>query len=218
MSDRSLGQAKAALRRRVREQRRQRPAEQRARESAAATGHLLAWLEPQLERARQSGPGPEGNTSAETTTPTIATFMSMPTEPDTEALRTALHDADVRVLVPVIEPEHQLSWVAWRPGIALSRSPLVPVDEPVGPRVPSSALDDAVALILPGLAASRDGMRLGQGGGYYDRLLARLDARVPRLVLVFADELLDAGTLPVEVTDAPVDAVVTGLGVQAASR
>jgi len=62
------------------------------------------------------------------------------------------------------------------------------------------------ALIVPGLAFDASGNRLGQGGGYYDRLLT---ARRPRRVIAvgFDDQVL--ASVPTEVFDQPVDAVVT---------
>ena len=57
---------------------------------------------------------------------------------------------------------------------------------------------------------ARDGVRLGRGGGYYDRALrlARADAVV--VALVFDDELVDE--LPAEPHDRRVTAVVTPSG------
>jgi 5-formyltetrahydrofolate cyclo-ligase len=82
--------------------------------------------------------------------------------------------------------------------------------EPVGPRLGPTAIGTADVIVVPALAVARDGVRLGRGGGYYDRALrhARRDAVV--VALVFDDELLDA--LPSEPHDHRVHAVVTPSG------
>ena len=71
-------------------------------------------------------------------------------------------------------------------------------------------LPAADVVVVPALAVDRGGVRLGRGGGYYDRALrhVRPDARL--VALVFDDELVDA--LPVEPHDRRVTAVVTPSG------
>lgn len=60
-------------------------------------------------------------------------------------------------------------------------------------------------IIVPALAFDRAGFRLGYGGGYYDRLLAR--SSCPSVGLSYHDLLLD--TLPHDSWDRPVKAVCT---------
>lgn len=60
-------------------------------------------------------------------------------------------------------------------------------------------------VVVPGLAFDRRGNRLGLGGGYYDRFLARVSA--PKAGLIYSALLLDA--LPAEAHDIPMDLVVT---------
>ncbi|HET7832940.1 MAG TPA: 5-formyltetrahydrofolate cyclo-ligase [Gallionella sp.] len=75
------------------------------------------------------------------------------------------------------------------------------------------ALNEVEFALLPGVAFTRAGARLGYGGGFYDKLLAQLDqdnAGVPRPQLVaaaFALQLVDQ--LPQEATDIKVEWVVT---------
>lgn len=62
-------------------------------------------------------------------------------------------------------------------------------------------------VIVPGLAFSRDGHRLGQGGGWYDRFLAERRQDCVTIGVCFAPQLLD--DLPTEAHDVIVDHVVT---------
>ena len=62
-------------------------------------------------------------------------------------------------------------------------------------------------VLVPGLAFSRAGHRLGRGGGFYDRLLAGRAKGAIKLGICFALQLLDS--IPVEEHDAVLDAVIT---------
>ncbi|MBR5713969.1 MAG: 5-formyltetrahydrofolate cyclo-ligase, partial [Clostridia bacterium] len=61
------------------------------------------------------------------------------------------------------------------------------------------------AILLPAIGFDRNGHRLGQGGGYYDRLLAKTDCL--RIAVGFNCQLVES--VPVEDTDQRVDIVVT---------
>ena len=61
-------------------------------------------------------------------------------------------------------------------------------------------------ILVPGLAFTADGKRLGRGGGYYDRLLASLPKTTHTIGVCFATQLVTA--LPMESHDRPVDRVV----------
>ena len=103
-----------------------------------------------------------------------------------------------------------LQWVALRPDTDLVAGPLG-IREPVGPALGADELAGLDLMLVPGLAVDRSGRRLGQGGGYYDRVLASVPAHAdggPMLVAVlFDDEVLDE--VPYEAHDCRVDAVVT---------
>ena len=62
--------------------------------------------------------------------------------------------------------------------------------------------------ILPGLAAGRDGSRLGYGGGFYDKFLATFEG----ITLFPIYDFLLFDTLPTEATDRPVDILITEKG------
>lgn len=63
-------------------------------------------------------------------------------------------------------------------------------------------------VIVPGLAFTRDGDRLGRGGGYYDRFLAGLPPLVATVALAFACQMRDH--LPMEAHDRRVQSVFVG--------
>jgi 5-formyltetrahydrofolate cyclo-ligase len=76
--------------------------------------------------------------------------------------------------------------------------------EPPGAAPVADTLD---WIVVPALAATRRGERLGYGGGHYDRALGRLGAGTETIAVVRAAELLDA--LPLEAHDRKVRWVVT---------
>jgi len=72
------------------------------------------------------------------------------------------------------------------------------------PRVGRGQVD---VVIVPGVAFDRSGMRLGYGGGYYDRLLPTLPPHALHVGYAYDEQLVDE--LPAEEHDVHVDLVVT---------
>ena len=82
----------------------------------------------------------------------------------------------------------------------------------LGVREPNSAselvpVDQIDLLVVPGLGFTRDGKRLGRGGGYYDATLRAASARSRRVGLAFSDQVV--GMLPTNQDDVDMDLVVT---------
>jgi 5-formyltetrahydrofolate cyclo-ligase len=73
-----------------------------------------------------------------------------------------------------------------------------------------SAVADATVVLVPALAVDRSGMRLGRGGGSYDRALVRLGPGTQVIAVLHPNELLTV--VPAEPWDRPVSAVVTANG------
>lgn len=148
---------------------------------------------------------------------TVAAYVSVGAEPGTRELLDALRDAGKRVLLPLLLPDNDLDWAVYEgPGsLAEAAHPgKMRLLEPAGPPLGPQAVTGADAVLLPGLAVDRRGMRLGRGGGSYDRVLARLErARAhPALVVLLYDEEVVA-RVPEEPHDHPVQAVATPSGV-----
>ncbi len=78
---------------------------------------------------------------------------------------------------------------------------------PASVTVPAAS---SAVVAVPAVAVARNGVRLGRGGGYYDRALAHARAGATVVALVFDDELVD--DLPAEPHDRRVTAVVTPSG------
>jgi 5-formyltetrahydrofolate cyclo-ligase len=145
----------------------------------------------------------------------VCAYASFGTEPDTAGLIEALTAAGKQVLLPVLEPDGDLDWARYDDA-AEPAARLVPgragMREPVGPRLGRDAVVGAGVVVLPALAVSATGYRLGRGGGSYDRVLGRLRAAGPgphgaavwTCALVYDGEL-DA-EFPVEGHDQPVAA------------
>ncbi|MGW4160497.1 5-formyltetrahydrofolate cyclo-ligase [Streptomyces sp. NPDC004788] len=140
---------------------------------------------------------------------TVAAYVSVGREPGTRALLDALRARGVRVLLPVLLPDNDLDWAVYEGAERLAKAGRGLL-EPVGERLGPDAVCGAGAVLLPGLAVDARGMRLGRGGGSYDRVLARLvrAAADPALVvLLYANEVV--ARVPEEPHDHPVHAVVT---------
>src|SRR3712207_2000137 len=142
---------------------------------------------------------------------TVAAYVSVGTEPGTGPLLDALLQAGRRVILPVLRPDGDLDWAATsgRTGdlVAGPRGLL----EPSGRRLGLEAVATADVVVVPGLAVDGTGMRLGRGGGSYDRALARVPVGTPVFALLYPGELVDR--VPAATPDRPVTAVISPDGV-----
>ncbi len=138
-----------------------------------------------------------------------ALFAPTPLEPDM-SLALGLFE---RALLPVLldeagAPLGEPRWGPWEAGralVTLERPPAQPDGEVLG----AESLKEADLIVIPALAASADGTRLGQGGGWYDRALTHRSPGVPVVAAIFDDEVMEAGSIPAEPHDIPIDAIVT---------
>ena len=132
---------------------------------------------------------------------TVATYLAMQSEPDTELFIDWAIENELTVLAPVSHPNGSLSWVEFD---GETSEGMFGFAEPVGK---AADLAKAQLILIPALGVDGKGHRIGKGKGYYDRALSALKQPAPVVALVFRDELLDA--VPIEAHDQPVDAVVT---------
>ena len=138
-----------------------------------------------------------------------ALFVPTPLEPDMSLALGLFERALLPVLLdeagaPLGEPHWGL-WEAGRALMTLGRPPAQPDGEARG----AESLKEADLIVIPALAASADGTRLGQGGGWYDRALMHRSPDTPVVAAIFDDEVMEARIIPAEPHDVPVDAIVT---------
>lgn len=128
----------------------------------------------------------------------VMAFVGFKGEPDTDPLFARLAVDGKRLLLPRVEAsgivaaDGNTPWVASKFG----------VQEPSGPAV---GVDEIDLVIVPGLAFTLAGDRLGYGQGYYDRLLPTVSA--PTVGVCFDDQLVDE--MPVAAHDVRVGAVIS---------
>jgi 5-formyltetrahydrofolate cyclo-ligase len=134
----------------------------------------------------------------------VCAFVPVGTEPWSPHGLELLRDAGREVFLPVIPIRPgPLQWASYEGPGTLTRSTFG-VREPTGPRLGVDAISRADLILLPALAVDRRGVRLGQGGGYYDQSLPLVAQHVPLVVVINDEELVDE--LPAE----PHDRRVTG--------
>ena len=142
---------------------------------------------------------------------TVAAYLSTGAEPGSLQLVAWLAAHEVRVLLPVLSHPvgGRLDRPAWAPyeGPDALRTGALSILEPTSDPLPSEQLPEAELIVCPGLAANRQGDRLGRGGGWYDRALKHASQSAPVWVLLNDDEVLD--TIPIQPWDRRVDVIVT---------
>ncbi|HEY2447797.1 MAG TPA: 5-formyltetrahydrofolate cyclo-ligase [Mycobacterium sp.] len=181
-------EGKAALRQRLLAARRSVPDDLRAGEARSLADHV---------KALHSGG-------------TVCAYVPVGAEPGSiEMLDVLLQRVD-RVLLPVMrtatgDSPAALQWGEYRPGnLVAARFGLL---EPAAPWLPATTLAEASALLVPALAVDRTGMRLGRGGGFYDRTLVSRNPDARLIAVIRDEELLDE--VPHEPHDVPMTHALT---------
>lgn len=141
---------------------------------------------------------------------TVAAYVSIGVEPGTSWLLDGLRAAGKRVVLPVLLPDGDLDWAAYGGDAALAPARFGLL-EPTGRRLGVASIGTADVVLVPALAVSPTGMRLGRGGGSYDRALGRVPIGTFTCALLYDAEV--GVTVPVEPHDRPVTAVATPSGV-----
>jgi 5-formyltetrahydrofolate cyclo-ligase len=184
----SLSSRKARLRKELRQRRRALAGAARRRAAVQAAAHLARAIRSRGARH-------------------VAAYLGVAEELDTRPLLARLHALGCVLYVPKVGAAGELRFARWRPGAPL-RHNRYGIAEPVALRHPAR-LD---LIVLPLVAFDAGGARLGMGGGYYDRLLARTRATRRPLRVGYAFAAQEIRAVPVAAHDARLDAIVTERG------
>ena len=183
---------KRELRKIMKARRREVPSEERRAYSAALCGNLLERED--VQRAI----GAKG---------VFAVYLASKEEIGLSPLVERLWAADCRVVVPAWRDD-TYRLVAYSPKTELAAGPMGILEPaPDGEELISVAEGDVSVWIVPGLAFSRSGARLGYGGGWYDRFLSKANPSSISLGVAYPFQIV--ADLPLEPHDIPLVDIVT---------
>jgi 5-formyltetrahydrofolate cyclo-ligase len=183
---------KRELRKIMKARRREVSPEERRVYSAALCGHLLERDDVQLAM------GAKG---------VFAVYLASKEEIDLSPLVERLWAADCRVVVPAWRDD-TYRLVAYSPKTELAAGPMGILEPaPGGEGLISVAEGDVSVWIVPGLAFSRSGARLGYGGGWYDRFLSKANPSSISFGVAYPFQIV--ADLPLEPHDIPLVDIVT---------
>ena len=181
----SIAEAKAALRRQVRQQLAAIPEEVRLAEDSVLFDAFLSL--PQVQQAQ-----------------TLFLFYGVGTEPHTEVLIDRLLALGKTVALPRMLPGHRMDVLVHTPHRPLVQNQFGLWEPDVA--CPSLTPEQIDLVLVPSLCYDRHNYRLGMGGGFYDRWLEHYHG----ITVGLCRAALLADCLPVEPHDRPVDLVITG--------
>ncbi|UGQ46105.1 5-formyltetrahydrofolate cyclo-ligase [Massilia endophytica] len=173
---------KASLRKQLLAARRELPAELRARWDADICRHVVQWW----QRSRVEA---------------LGVYWPLRDEPDLHAAYAELARLGVRLLLPVVvQRDAALEFADWEIGESM-------VKDAMGIAVPAHLRLDAppAALLVPCLGYNSAGYRLGYGGGFYDRTLAR-EPRPATVGIAYSCLAAEFGS---DAHDIPLDSIIT---------
>lgn len=139
-----------------------------------------------------------GETTGAGAKPSVFCYRSFSSEAPTDKLLDALLENGYEVFCPRIEDGEMVA-VAWGEDFTLSK---LGIREPVG----QAYTGETDIVVMPLLAVDERGVRLGYGGGFYDRY-CKLHPCAKRIAYCFDFQLVKS--VPQEDTDECVDCVVT---------
>ena len=139
----------------------------------------------------------------------IMAFLAMNDEPDLDPLLAIWLKECRRIWAP------QVNWTEKTMAPAELLTPL-PGSDPngkQGPRAPNGPVrphGEPAVVLVPGVAFTASGSRLGRGGGFYDRFLSTLPRAIPRIGVAFSSQVHQV--LPTERHDQPISHLLTDSG------
>ena len=145
----------------------------------------------------------------------VGLYWPLAGEADLRPLRDVLQDKlGLSMALPAADGDGALSYHPWTDapltpdgcGIA------APLDEP------ELSPEQLALLLVPALAVDQNGVRLGYGGGYYDRLRCQATWKQRPALVVVPEACVSQEPLPVNDWDQPFDGWVTEKGCECSTK
>lgn len=146
------------------------------------------------------------NLSAFQEATTIATTMSMSGELDSLPIINMAQVMGKQVVIPKTLPNTQMEFYRIDEDLTLEKTKFGVVEPKIGNVVSKSQID---LIVVPGLAFTKDGIRVGFGAGFYDRYLADYGGKTVSLAL--KPQYFEEPIWPVEEFDIRIDQILTPL-------
>ncbi|MBP3372314.1 MAG: 5-formyltetrahydrofolate cyclo-ligase [Clostridia bacterium] len=134
----------------------------------------------------------------------VLCFMPLGDEVDIRPVFDVIRSRGGCVILPYCVDDENMILKRYDEGAALvqdAKRVLAPLD---GEEVPPNTIDEA---LIPAVALTASGKRLGRGGGFYDRLIPNLRQTTTKAGICFHHRI--AEELPTEQHDALVDMVIS---------
>ena len=132
--------------------------------------------------------------------PTLGVYWPIRSEPDLRALYSELAEDGIKLALPIVLGRNApLGFAEWAPGDAVA-SDAYGVPIPV-----NQTLIQPQGLLVPCVGFNAENIRLGYGGGFYDRTLAK----VPRPIAIGIAYASARASFPADPHDVPLDIIIT---------
>ncbi|MFO1154595.1 MAG: 5-formyltetrahydrofolate cyclo-ligase [Rhodospirillales bacterium] len=139
----------------------------------------------------------------------VAGYWPIATELDIRPLLARCHARGAVCALPVVAADDHLAFRRWSPETIVEEGPRGTWHPPA-----TAESVEPEVVFVPLLAVDDRGVRLGQGGGYYDRTLARLRAGRPVTAIGVGYAVQRVTSLPADGFDQPMDWVLTEAGLE----
>lgn len=142
----------------------------------------------------------------------VGAYLSYGIEPPTIQLLDFLSNKGVKILVPSISNGKYPKWSEYTAGAALLSNDPGKVPSVCDTEIlEAEAIEEAQAIIVPALACDYKGVRLGQGGGWYDQALLYAQESISLIATVYDWEVPDCGIIPQENHDIKMTHIYDGI-------
>ena len=141
----------------------------------------------------------------------VGLYWPLQGEADLRPLRDVFqHKLGLSTALPAADGDGSLQYHPW------NDAPLAPDGCGIAAPLDQPALrpEQLALLLVPALAVDQHGMRLGYGGGYYDRLRCQTTWKQRLALVVVPEACVSPEPLPVNDWDQPFDGWITEMGCQ----